>query len=267
MARSRRSWGAIRKLQSGRFQARYPEPRQRGADAGSGDVRDEDGGGSLAGQEADRAGRRHGRGRPDRQPAAEGVVAVVLALSPAQEGAHHGQLRRGVAPPHRASLRLDARSADQARTRRRLDRRHARAGNVCVEGHRVGGRAEARVGPGRSRSERSRPTPALYERRRFPKRPKTERPVLSPAEVEKLASVMRARAGASARAPARLLRPSDRRGARPSNGATSTCSARPSRSVAASRTRLARSSSGRRRPTRRERSRCLTRWSSNSRRR
>lgn len=190
MARSRRSWGAIRKLQSGRFQARYPEPdtgeltpapetfaTKTAADRWLAKKRtDLDAGTAVD----DRTG-----GRPLREwwPSYWRSLQPKKARTTANYGAAWRlriEPRFGSTPVRRIKPgHVDDWIADMLQ-------RGTSASKVIES---VGVLKRVLDLPVRDRAIAV--NPCGLRAATLPRRPKTERPVLSPTEVEKLASGMR----------------------------------------------------------------------------
>jgi integrase len=190
MARSRRSWGAIRKLQSGRFQARYPEPdsgeltpapetfaTKGAADRWLAKKRTELDAGTAV---DDRTG-----GRPLR----EWWPSYWRSLQPkkARTTANYGAAWR---------LRIEPRFGSTPVRRIKPGHVDDWIADMIEQGTSASKVIESagvlkRVLDLAVRDRAIAANPCALRTATLPRRPKTERPVLSPAEVEKLAAAMR----------------------------------------------------------------------------
>ena len=178
MTATRRSWGALRKLPSGRWQASYRDPDlHRLAPAPE----------TFSSKTA--ADRWRPRSAPNSTPARRWTTAPAAALcrtggrvtgarcrttSPGQD-----RLRDRLAPAHRASLRCEPSAADQAEPRRRVDGRMREQGvsaSKVIEAVGVLKRILDRA----VRDKALPANPCDQRSTTLPKRPKTDRPVLSP---------------------------------------------------------------------------------------
>lgn len=190
MARSRRSWGAIRKLQSGRFQARYPEPdtgeltpapetfaTKSAADRWLAKKRTELDAGTAV---DDRTG-----GRPLR----EWWPSYWRSLQPkkARTAANYGAAWR---------LRIEPRFGSTPVRRIKPGHVDDWIADMIEQGTSASKVIESagvlkRVLDLAVRDRAIAANPCALRSSTLPRRPRTDRPVLPPAEVERLASVMR----------------------------------------------------------------------------
>lgn len=185
----RRSWGAVRRLPSGRYQAQWPHPDTRTLTPAPQtfptkitavrwlDAKRTDLDRGLAID--DRAGNR---------PLREWWPGYLLSLR--SQALHSGQLRDRVAAARGPHFRRCQRSPDSPRPHREVDRRDVGSG---ISAAKIGG-AHGVLKRVLDRAVRDRAiamNPAVLRRGALPRKSHREHPVLTPAQVEKIATAMK----------------------------------------------------------------------------